>query len=237
MTERILVVDDETQTRRLLRASLEAHGYRVGEAASAAEAIKAMTLDPPDVVVLDRLLPDMDGCGVVARVREWSAVPIIMLSGCADEADKVAALDAGANDYVTKPCGMGELLARIRAALRTRRAAAEQRPLGEPTFRAGALAVDLERRRVTVGDREVHLSRKEYQLLRILILHADKVITHEQLLREVWGPAHTDDTQYLRVYIGQLRQKIEDDPAQPSYIVTEQGIGYRLRAGDLIAAE
>lgn len=226
---KILVVDDETQMRRLLHASLEAHGYRAVEAATAAEAIRTITLEAPDLVVLDRKLPDADGFEVIARVREWSSVPIIVLSGCTDEIDKINALDSGANDYVTKPCGMGELLARIRAALREHRRAEGREAGDEPHFAAGDLAVDLEHRRVTVKGQRVRLSRKEYALLRMLVTHAGKVITHQDLLREVWGPAHLGDTQYLRVYIGQLRQKIEPDPAQPVHIVTEQGVGYRLR--------
>ncbi|MEO5374402.1 MAG: response regulator transcription factor [Alphaproteobacteria bacterium] len=230
--EKVLVVDDETQTRRLLRAGLEVNGYRVIEAGTALEALRAITLDVPDLVILDRRLPDADGFEVISRVREWSSVPIIVLSGCTGEADKISALDGGANDYVTKPCAMGELLARIRVALREHRAGGLLRQGVAPVYEGGDLAVDLEYRRVTVRGQHIRLSRKEYALLRILVTHAGKVITHQDLLREVWGPAHLDDTQYLRVYIGQLRQKIEPDPAQPTHIVTEPGIGYRLRQAE-----
>lgn len=177
-----------------------------------------------DVIILDMGLPDEDGLDVIRRIREWSQIPIIVLSVRGREADKIEALDRGADDYVTKPFGMGELLARIRAALRHRL----QSEVEEPVFRSGGLTVDLARRVVSVDGREVKLTPKEYDLLHALVIHAGKVLTHQQLLREVWGPAYVNQPHYLRVYIGQLRQKIEPDPAQPRYILTEPGVGYRL---------
>jgi two-component system KDP operon response regulator KdpE len=225
---RILVVDDEPQIRRFLSASLNSHEYTVIEAHTGNEAIRLCTTAQPDLVILDLGLPDMDGREVLSRIREWSRVPIIVLSVRFDEQDKIDALDRGADDYVTKPFGMGELLARMRTALRHRVGTSEEAPL----FTSGGLAVDLTRRVVTVEGQEVRLSRKEYEVLRTLVKHAGKVITHQQLLREVWGPAHVNETQYLRVYVGQLRQKIERDPTQPRYIITEAGVGYRLRQLD-----
>ena len=231
MTEpaiRVLIVDDEPQIRRFLRASLSAHGYRVVEASCGREAIALTTTERPELLLLDLGLPDMDGLEVIRRLREWSAVPIIVISVRGQEAEKIAALDGGADDYVTKPFGMGELLARLRAALRHRL----QAEVGEPLFRCGALSVDLLRRIVSVDGREVKLTPKEYDLLRTLVTHAGKVVTHQYLLREVWGPGSLYETHYLRVYIGQLRQKIEPDPAQPRYILTEPGVGYRLRVDE-----
>lgn len=225
---RILVIDDEPQIRRFLRTSLGAQGYHVIEAACGKDAIVLTTTERPDVIMLDLGLPDLDGLEVIGRIREWSTVPIIVLSVRGEEADKIAALDGGADDYVTKPFGMGELLARLRAALRRRL----QMDVEEPVFRSGGLMVDLAKRVVTVDGREVKLTRREYDLLRVLITHVGKVITHQQLLREVWGPGAVHETHYLRVYIAQLRQKIEGDPAQPSYILTEPGVGYRLRMVD-----
>jgi two-component system KDP operon response regulator KdpE len=225
---RILVVDDEPQIRRFLSASLNSHEYTVIEAHTGNDAIRLCTTAQPDLVILDLGLPDIDGREVLTRIREWSRVPIIVLSVRFDEQDKIDALDRGADDYVTKPFGMGELLARMRTALRHRVGTSEEAPL----FSTGGLAVDLTRRVVTVDGEEVRLSRKEYEVLRTLVKHAGKVITHQQLLREVWGPAHVNETQYLRVYVGQLRQKIERDPTQPRYIITEAGVGYRLRQLD-----
>ncbi len=227
MTElpiRVLIVDDEPQIRRFLRTSLSAHGYRVIEASCGREAITLTTTERPELVLLDLGLPDLDGREVIHRLREWSAVPIIVVSVRGQEGDKIAALDGGADDYVTKPFGMGELLARIRAALRHRL----QAEVEEPVFHSGGLSVDLVRRVVTVDGREVKLTPKEYELLRILVTHAGKVVTHRHLLREVWGPTSVHETHYLRVYIGQLRQKLEPDPAQPRYLLTEPGVGYRL---------
>ncbi len=225
---RVLVVDDEPQIRRFLRTSLGAHGYAIVEAGSGREAIIRASSERPDVIVLDLGLPDMDGMEVIRSVREWSKAPIIILSVRGRESDKVAALDAGADDYVTKPFGMGELMARIRAALRGRL----RDEADEPVFRSGGLVVDLARRVVSVDDREIKLTPTEYDLLRVLVIHAGKVVTHPHLLREVWGPADVDQTHYVRVYIGQLRQKIEPDPTRPRYIVTEPAVGYRLRVAD-----
>jgi two-component system, OmpR family, KDP operon response regulator KdpE len=228
MTEpsiRVLIVDDEPQIRRFLRTSLSAHGYRVIEAAGGQEAMTLLATERPELVLLDLGLPDIDGLEVIRRLREWSTVPIIVVSVRGREAEKIEALDCGADDYVTKPFGMGELLARMRTALRHRL----QAEVDEPVFRSAGLSVDLVRRLVTIDGQEVKLTPKEYDLLRILVTHAGKVITHRQLLREVWGPASVHETHYLRVYIGQLRQKLEPDPTQPRYLLTEPGVGYRLR--------
>lgn len=225
---RVLVVDDEPPIRRLLRTSLGAHGYDVVEAASAQEAIVKSSTERLDLIILDLGLPDEDGLDVIRRIREWSRIPIIVLSVRGREADKIEALDRGADDYVTKPFSMGELLARIRAALRRRL----QSEVEEPVFRSGGLTVDLARRIVSVEGREVKLTPTEYALLRVLVTHAGKVVTHRQLLREVWGPVYVNETHYLRVYIGHLRRKIEPDPTHPRYILTEPGVGYRLRSPD-----
>jgi two-component system KDP operon response regulator KdpE len=225
---RVLIVDDEPQIRRFLRTSLSAHGYQVLEASCGQEALVRLATEQPDVVLLDLGLPDLDGLDVTHRIREWSQVPVIVLSVRGQEGDKIAALDGGADDYVTKPFGMGELLARIRAALRHRL----QSQVDVPVFRSGGLTVDLARRVVTVDGGEVKLTPKEYEVLRVLVIHAGKVLTHQHLLREVWGPVAVEATQYLRVYIGQLRQKLEADPAQPRYLLTEPGVGYRLRLVD-----
>jgi two-component system KDP operon response regulator KdpE len=225
---RVLIVDDEPQIRRFLRTSLSAHGYRVVEASCGREAITLTATERPELVLLDLGLPDMDGLEVIRQLREWSTVPIIVVSVRGQEGEKIEALDGGADDYVTKPFGMGELLARIRTALRHRL----QAELDEPVFRAAGLTVDLAKRVVTVDDHEVKLTPKEYDLLRLLVTHAGKVITHRHLLREVWGPGSVHETHYLRVYIGQLRQKLEPDPARPRYLLTEPGVGYRLRMED-----
>ncbi len=222
----ILVVDDEPQIRRFLRTSLSAQGYRISEVASAGDALAAIAKEEPDLVVLDLGLPDMDGLEVIGKVRASSQVPIVVLSIRGDEQGKVRALDLGADDYVTKPFGMDELVARVRAALRHRL----QRQGEIPLFRSGDLAVDLVRRTVTFRGEEVKLSAKEYDLLRLLVAHAGKVLTHRFILREVWGPANADDVQYLRVYIRHLREKLEADPTRPTHILTETGVGYRLRA-------
>ncbi|HEX3500350.1 MAG TPA: response regulator [Stellaceae bacterium] len=221
----VLVVDDEPPIRRLLRTSLSAQGYRIVEADNAAAALAEIRNHEPDVVILDLGLPDADGLSVIETVRRSSAVPIIVLSSRSDERGKVEALDLGADDYLTKPFGMAELVARIRAALRHRL----QVDGAEAVFQSGDLSVDLVRRIVRVKDEEVKLSPKEYDILRQLVLHAGKVLTHKHLLREVWGPA-TEDVQYLRIYIRQLRQKLEADPERPRLILTEAGVGYRLTA-------
>ena len=223
----ILVVDDEPQIRRFIRTSLVAQGYAIKEAATAASALSALGAKP-DVIILDLGLPDMDGIEVIRRIRQDSTVPIIVLSIRSDEAGKVAALDLGADDYVTKPFGMVELTARVRTALRHRL----QRDGVVAITRIGALSIDLIHRRIGLGDQEVKLTPKEYDLLAYLSQHAGKVLRHKQILREVWGPAQEDDIQYLRVYIRSLRQKIEPDALQPIYVITEPGVGYRLWDGE-----
>ncbi|MBE3586186.1 response regulator [Desulfofundulus thermocisternus] len=220
---RILVVDDERQIRRLLQVALTGYGYEVEEASGGQEGLVKVATFRPDLVILDLGLPDMDGLEVLRRLREWSRVPVIILSVREQESDKIVALDAGADDYVTKPFGMGELLARIRAALR--HAAGLEKT---PVLHFGDLVIDLASRRVTVDEREVKLTPTEYELLKNLAVHAGKVLTHRQLLRAVWGPGSENDTHYLRVYIGQLRRKIEADPSRPRHIITEPGVGYRL---------
>jgi two-component system KDP operon response regulator KdpE len=224
----ILVVDDEPPIRRLLRNILSVQDYAVVEAASGTEALHRVATISPDAVILDLGLPDLDGIAVIARIRETSSVPIVVLSSRDDEKAKVAALDQGADDYVTKPFGAEELVARIRTALRHRL----QQQGARPVFRSAGLEVDLVRRLVSVGGAEVKLSPKEYDILRQLVIHAGKVLTHRHLLREVWGEDALADVQYLRVYIRQLRHKIESDPERPQHILTETGVGYRLRAPD-----
>ncbi len=224
---RVLIIDDENPIRRLLKVALEAHGYEVAGAASGQQGLQQAALLHPDLVILDLGLPDLDGLEVIKRLREWSRVPIIILSVREQEDDKIKALDAGADDYVTKPFGMGELLARMRAALRH---AAQNGD--EPVLTVGGLTVDLARRLVTVEGREVKLTPTEYELLKNLALNAGRVMTHRQLLRTIWGPGYQEETHYLRVYIGQLRRKIEPDPTRPRYIITEPGVGYRLVGGE-----
>ncbi len=227
MTERlrVLVVDDEPQIRRFLRVSLSADNISVIEADSIASARLALRDDKPDLLILDLGLPDGDGLDLIPQVRAQSALPIIVLSVRDDEAGKVRALDAGADDYLTKPFGTAELLARIRAALRHRLQAQGALPVIE----TGDLKVDLGLRRVWLAGMELRLSRKEYAILSVLARHAGRVVTQPQILREVWGKVHEEDTQYLRVYVGQLRQKLGDDAAAPRYILTEPGVGYRLK--------
>jgi two-component system KDP operon response regulator KdpE len=224
---RVLIVDDEPQIRRLLRVSLAAQGYHLIEASTGEHALTRTATDHPDLVILDLGLPDMDGQEVVRRLREWTDVPIIVLSVRDRERDKVGALDRGADDYVTKPFSMSELMARMRAALRHRL----QTETKGPVFRSGDLLVDLARRAVSIAEREVKLTPKQYDLLRVLVTHAGRVLTISSF-RQVWGPGYSEESQYLRVYIGQLRQKIEPDPARPMYILTEPGVGYRLRDAD-----
>lgn len=222
---RVLVVDDEPQILRFLRPSLGAAGYDVIEARDGAEALKHAATDAPDVIVLDLGLPDCDGKDVIRSIREWSKVPIVVLSARDRETEKIEALDLGADDYVNKPVGVGELLARLRAALRH----SIQRSGGETVVRAGNLAIDIASRRVTRGGRELRLTPREFELLATLGRNAGRVVTHRQLLLAVWGPAHTEDTQYLRVYIGQLREKLEAQGDGFRAIETEPGVGYRLR--------
>ena len=219
----ILIVEDEPPIRRLLRATLAAHDHRTLEAATGAEALSAMRHHRPDLVLLDLGLPDIDGQALIGRIREISPVPIVVLSSRGDEAAKVAALDAGADDYVTKPFGADELMARLRAALRHRLA----QQGAERTFASGDLSVDLVRRLVRRGPEDVKLSPKEYDILEQLAIHAGKVLTHKHLLREVWRDEAVDP-QYLRVYVSQLRHKIEADPSSPRHVLTEPGVGYRL---------
>lgn len=222
----ILIIEDEPPIRRFVRMSLESHGFAVRETDTGERGIGQAADAPPDVVILDLGLPDRDGLDVIRALREWSQVPIIVLSARGRESDKISALDAGADDYLTKPFGVGELLARVRVALR--HSAATTSPNGEAVFEVGGLRVDLGRRTVHVDDLERHLTPTEYRLLTTLIRHAGKVVTHRQLLKEVWGPDSVFENQYLRVYMGQLRRKIESDPARPRYLKTEAGVGYRL---------
>jgi two-component system, OmpR family, KDP operon response regulator KdpE len=222
----LLLIEDEAQMRRFLRASLHSHGFRLLEAGSAREGMALATSHNPDVILLDMGLPDGDGIEVTRALRGWSKVPILVLSARGREDDKVLALDAGADDYVTKPFGMNELLARVRVALRH---AAQVEP-GQPTLDLGhGLHIDLERRLVRVHEREVHLTPIEYKLLTTLARHADKVLTHRQLLKEVWGPGSSEQTHYLRVRMAELRKKLEATPARPRWLLTEPGVGYRLR--------
>ena len=221
---RILVVDDERAIRRFLRASLTAHGYHIFEAARAQEGLEAAAAARPDLIILDLGLPDSDGIDVTRQLREWSRVPIVVLSVRGEDADKIAALDAGADDYLTKPFSSGELLARIRVALRH-----AARPADQPVITTGDLVVDVAHRAVTVNGREISLTPIEYMLLKTLALSAGKVLLHRHLLREVWGPGYDQDANLLRVNISKLRHKIEADPARPRYLVTEPGVGYRLR--------
>jgi two-component system, OmpR family, KDP operon response regulator KdpE len=221
----VLVVDDEPPIRRLLRTSLAASGYRVLEAEDAADAMRSLAAEKPDLMILDLGLPDNSGVELITEVRKTSAVPIVVLSARHDERSKVEALDRGADDYVSKPFSMAELMARLRAA--SRHAFQAQ---GEfPVFVSGDLSVDLVRRHVTRGGTEIKLSPKEFDLLRHLVMHAGKVLTHRHLLREIWGPAQAEEVQYLRVFIRGLRQKLEPDPTRPTHILTELGVGYRLQ--------
>jgi two-component system KDP operon response regulator KdpE len=225
----VLIVEDEPQMRRFLRTALEVQDFRVVEAETAKAGLVAATAHNPEVILLDLGLPDGDGIDLARRVREWSRVPIIVISARGREADKVAVLDAGADDYLTKPFGVNELLARIRVALRHTVHAAS--PRGEPILEVGPLRMDLSRREVTVSGRDVHLTPIEYRLLAFLAQNAGKVLTHRQILKEVWGPGSVDEVQYLRVFMAQLRRKIEADPARPILLQTEPGVGYRMREG------
>jgi len=224
---RILVIDDENEIRRMLQVGLSAHGYTLGEAASGKEGLNQVLIFHPDLVILDLGLPDIDGLDVLRRLREWSQVPVIVVTVRDREGDKVSALDEGADDYVTKPFSMGELLARIRVAMKH-----AARSDDEPILVFRDLTLDFARRIVLLKQQEIKLTPTEYEILKYLALHAGRVVTHGQLLRAVWGPNYQEHTQYLRVYIGQLRRKIEADQARPRFITTEPGVGYRFISAD-----
>ena len=219
---RILVVDDEPQILRALETNLRGAGYEVDTAATAEDALSTVASRRPEAVILDLLLPDGRGTDVCRELRTWSSVPVILLSAVGEEAEKVAALDAGADDYVTKPFGMDELLARLRAAMR------RVTPSGEPVLDVGEIRVDLEKRAVTVAGRPVQLTPHEFDMLRLLAQNEGKLLTHPTILREVWGPRYGDESHYLHVYVSQLRRKLEPDPTRPRYLLTEPGAGYRL---------
>jgi two-component system KDP operon response regulator KdpE len=222
--QRVLVVDDEPQFLRALSTNLRGAGYEVTTAATAADALSAAALAPPDAIVLDLLLPDSTGTEVCRELRAWSSAPILLVSAVGDEAEKIAALDAGADDYVTKPFAVGELLARLRAALR------RAGPPGEPLLEIGDLRIDLDKSLVTKDGDVVRLTPHEYRILRFLAQNEGRLLTHRAILREVWGPSYGDESNYLHVYVSQLRRKIESDPARPRYLLTEPGAGYRLVA-------
>lgn len=222
----ILVIEDDAQIRRFLRATLNSHGYRVIEVTGGKEGLKELGLHHPDVIILDLGLPDVDGVDLTRQIREWSSTPIIIVSAREREHDKVTALDAGADDYLTKPFGTQELLARIRVAMR--HAVRAIQGDDNPIFSVGSLVVDLARRQVTVDGESVHLTPIEYKLLTTLVRYAGKVVTGRQLLKEVWGPSYTNESQYLRLYMAKLRHKLEKDPTDPRYLLTEPGVGYRL---------
>ncbi len=228
MNPTILVVEDEPEIRQFLRTSLKAEGYRVVESPNGRRGSLDAGMHKPDLAIVDLGLPDFDGIEVIRRIREWSPMPIIVLSARIQERSKIDALDTGADDYITKPFGVGELLARVRVALRH----AVQPENGQRTLNLGLTSVDLEKRRATKGDEEIHLTAIEFRLLACLAKHLDMVVTHRQLLQEVWGPTHVEDTHYLRVYMKQLREKLEPDPVRPKYLRTETGVGYRLVADE-----
>jgi two-component system KDP operon response regulator KdpE len=221
---RILVVDDEPQFLRALATNLRGAGYEVETATTAAEALAAAGLRPPDAVILDLLLPDGSGRDVLRELRAWSEAPVVLVSAVGDEEEKIAALDAGADDYVTKPFAIGELLARLRAALR------RAGPPGEPVLEVGPIRIDLEKQAVTVDGQIVHLTPHEFRILRLLAQNEGKLLTHRTILRDVWGPAYGGESNYLHVYVSQLRRKLEPDPSRPRYLLTEPGAGYRLVA-------
>jgi two-component system KDP operon response regulator KdpE len=223
----ILVIEDEPQMLRFLRASLATHGYRVVEATTAEHGLTEAAARNPEVILLDLGLPDLDGLEVTRRLREWTRTPIIVISARGQDEDKIKALDDGADDYLTKPFSVGELLARIRVALR--HAAGDLSRHQDPVFTLGELRVDLSNRQIFLGNEEVHLTPTEYRLLAALIKNAGRVVTHRQLLKDVWGPSYVEQTQYLRTFMGQLRQKLEPDPAKPQYLINEAGVGYRLK--------
>jgi two-component system KDP operon response regulator KdpE len=222
----ILVIEDEPSLQKFLRVTLESQNYSVIEATRGEEGLRHASVAQPDLIILDLGLPDVDGIEVTRRLRSWSAIPIIIVSARGKEQDKVAALDAGADDYLTKPFGVGELLARLRVTMRHLSAAKPD--TGNSVFEVGDLRVDLGRREISVGGETVRLTRNEFRLLGVLVKNPGRVMTHRQLLREVWGPGSVEENHYLRVYMNQLRQKLEADPARPKYLLTEPGVGYRL---------
>jgi two-component system KDP operon response regulator KdpE len=222
----ILVIEDEPPLQKFLRLTLGAQDYNVIEAVTGEQGLRHAVMGRPDLVILDLGLPDLDGVEVTRRLREWTAIPIIVVSARGKEQDKVVALDAGADDYLTKPFGVGELLARVRVALR--HTAAANPDTGDPVFEVGQLRVDLARREITVDGHSVHLTPNEFKLLSVMVKNQGRVLTHRQLLKEVWGPGSGEETHYLRVYMNQLRQKLEADAARPRYLLTEPGVGYRL---------
>lgn len=221
---KVLIIDDEPQIRKFLRISLGAQGYEVIEAENGKSGIEKCALETPHLVILDLGLPDLDGQEVLAKIREWSEVPIIVLSVRANEEEKVTALDRGANDYVTKPFGIAELIARVRVILRSRKS----EDLTSSEIVSGDLKIDLAAHRVFKGENELKLTKKEFALLTLLARNAGRIVTHQQILREIWGPAQESETHYLRIYIGHLRQKLGDDPLSPTYIENEPGVGYRF---------
>jgi two-component system KDP operon response regulator KdpE len=223
----ILVIEDESAIQKFLRVTLESQQFKVLIAETGRAGMIAAASHQPDLIILDLGLPDMDGVQLVKQLREWSSVPTIVVSARGGEQDKITALDAGADDYLTKPFGVGELLARVRVALR--HAATVDAETGNPVFSVGDLRVDLLHRRVALGEKEIHLTPNEFKLLTALVKHAGKVLTHRHLLHDVWGPGSGHETHYLRVYMNQLRQKLEPDPARPKYLLTEPGVGYRLQ--------
>lgn len=224
----ILIIEDEKPIRRFLKASLADAGYRFVEAETGKQGVMLARNQPPDLIILDLGLPDIDGLSVIEQIRDWSQVPIVILSARDQEKDKVTALDRGADDYLAKPFGVGELLARLRVALRHRARLRDDAGKQASRLTFGDVVIDLNRRHVTRGDETVHLTPIEYRLLTTLVQHADKVLTHRFLLREVWGPGHAEEAHYLRVFMANLRRKLEADPARPRYLMTEQGVGYRL---------
>lgn len=227
MNPRLLLIEDDHNIRRFLRATLKTQGYDLLEAETGRQGLALAASQVPDLVILDLGLPDMEGIEVIRHLRDWSAIPIIVLSARGEEREKVSNLNAGADDYLTKPFGVGELLARVRAALRRSGISEESTP--EAVFTLGNIRVDFARRQVFRGQQEVHLTPIEYKLLSVLIKHEGKVVTHRQLLKEVWGPSYTDQNPYLRIFILNLRRKLEDDPTRPAFLITEPGVGYRLR--------
>jgi len=225
---KILIIEDEPQIRRFVRTALIAQNFDVLEAENGKDGLIAAETGKPDLVILDLGLPDMDGVEIVRRIREWTPIPIIVLSARTTESVKIATLDRGADDYLAKPFGIGELMARIRVSLRHSTNASKD---AHGEYINGTLKVDLTHRRVFIGDQEIHLTPIEYRLLGVLIRNAGRVITHRQILREVWGPSHSEDSHYVRIYMAQLRHKLEKDPAQPQFLLTEAGVGYRLSDG------